>query len=137
MYGLMQGSSSKCTQDSSQGSSADFDCVPEIKESSSTSSETGVCNNCESSQKQCIICCAKPANASIIHGKYAHQISCYKCARKLQKQKKRCPICRRTIDRVVHQITNVWDMCIWMKCSNIREFLFNLFEFSDSLVQYY
>ncbi|XP_071038461.1 E3 ubiquitin-protein ligase Mdm2 isoform X2 [Parasteatoda tepidariorum] len=62
---------------------------------------------CEADSKLCLLCCSRPANASIIHGKYAHQISCYRCAKKLQHENKRCPVCRRTIDRVVYQITAV------------------------------
>lgn len=68
------------------------------------SSEPGCSQNTESSAKLCIICCASPANASIIHGKYAHQVSCYRCACILKKRKKGCPVCRRTIEKVVHQI---------------------------------
>ncbi|XP_054718083.1 E3 ubiquitin-protein ligase Mdm2-like [Uloborus diversus] len=60
--------------------------------------------NISPSEKLCIICCSSPALGSIIHGKFAHQATCYRCARTLQKQKKRCPICRRNIQKVVHQI---------------------------------
>ena len=49
----------------------------------------------------CSICYQRPKNACFIHGKTAHQMSCYQCARKLWKIQSRCPICRRQIDRIV------------------------------------
>lgn len=55
--------------------------------------------------KLCLLCCSKPVNSSIIHGKFAHSISCFGCARRLQLKKRRCPICRRTIEKVVYQIS--------------------------------
>lgn len=99
---LSQSSSGVCSQSSRTSSSLPpADCLPDNP----------------SDAKLCIICCEKTANASIIHSKYAHQVTCYKCARKLQKQKKRCPICRRTIDRVVHQISSWWSFYYHNLCA--------------------
>ncbi|XP_035217398.1 E3 ubiquitin-protein ligase Mdm2-like, partial [Stegodyphus dumicola] len=61
----------------------------------------------EKSIELCLICCSKPANASIIHGNIGHVICCYKCALKLKRRNKRCPVCRRTIDKVVYQVCSV------------------------------
>ena len=49
----------------------------------------------------CSICYLRPQNANFVHGKTAHQLSCYQCARKVWKIQPRCPICRRQIDRIV------------------------------------
>ena len=49
----------------------------------------------------CSICYLRPQNANFVHGKTAHQISCYQCARKVWKIQPRCPICRRQVDRIV------------------------------------
>lgn len=52
----------------------------------------------------CSICCLRPKNASIIHGRLAHQATCYQCARKLLNDGARCPVCRRKIHMVCKQI---------------------------------
>ncbi|XP_054709277.1 E3 ubiquitin-protein ligase Mdm2-like [Uloborus diversus] len=85
-------------------SRTDRDSAPSTQESLSSSQEIA---NTDAVRKNtlCIICCRKPANASIVHSRYAHQVACYKCAKKLKKQKQRCPVCRRTIDKVVYQVT--------------------------------
>ncbi|XP_071942639.1 E3 ubiquitin-protein ligase Mdm2-like isoform X2 [Antedon mediterranea] len=49
----------------------------------------------------CMICLSRTKNASIIHGKSAHQVSCYSCAKKLRRHGKPCPVCRRKIQHVV------------------------------------
>ncbi|CAH1799074.1 unnamed protein product [Owenia fusiformis] len=49
----------------------------------------------------CAICLTKPKDASIIHGKTGHQVCCYKCAKKLLKRRKPCPVCRRPIENVI------------------------------------
>jgi len=52
----------------------------------------------------CIFCYAEPRNATIIHGKLGHQLSCYPCAKKLWKEHARCPVCRRKIEKIVKLI---------------------------------
>lgn len=49
----------------------------------------------------CVICMARPKTGSIIHGTTGHQVCCYKCARRLKRQRKPCPVCRRPINKVV------------------------------------
>ena len=49
----------------------------------------------------CSICYLRPQNANFVHGKTAHQLSCYQCARKVWKIQPKCPICRRQVDRIV------------------------------------
>lgn len=48
----------------------------------------------------CAMCMVRPRNGIIGHGQTSHRFGCYKCSHKLLTQNKRCPICRRHIDRV-------------------------------------
>lgn len=50
---------------------------------------------------KCIICFDRPKNASIIHGCTGHQACCYRCAKKLKRFSKPCPICRRPIQKII------------------------------------
>merc|ERR1711915_1151935 len=52
----------------------------------------------------CLMCCQRPKNASLIHGKLGHQVCCYPCAKKLWKKRSRCPICRRKVERIIKLI---------------------------------
>merc|ERR1719431_1569495 len=52
----------------------------------------------------CEFCCLRPKNASLIHGRLAHQVCCYPCGKKLWKKKARCPVCRRKVERIVKNI---------------------------------
>ncbi|XP_013419773.1 protein Mdm4 [Lingula anatina] len=49
----------------------------------------------------CVICMSKPKEASIIHGKTGHQVTCYSCAKRLKWSGRPCPICRRPIQKVI------------------------------------
>ncbi|KAL3881737.1 hypothetical protein ACJMK2_028133 [Sinanodonta woodiana] len=49
----------------------------------------------------CMICLSKPKTASIIHGSSGHQVCCFSCAVRLKRKGKACPVCRRTIQKVV------------------------------------
>lgn len=52
----------------------------------------------------CSICCLRPKNATIIHGRLSHQATCYQCARRLLDDGARCPVCRRKIHMVCKHI---------------------------------
>ncbi|KAK3856397.1 hypothetical protein Pcinc_037284 [Petrolisthes cinctipes] len=52
----------------------------------------------------CSICFLRPKNAIIVHGKLAHQATCYQCARRLLKTGSPCPVCRRKIHMVAKNI---------------------------------
>ncbi|GFR66240.1 E3 ubiquitin-protein ligase Mdm2-like [Elysia marginata] len=54
-----------------------------------------------SKNEACVVCLTRPKTASIIHGKTGHQVCCYSCAKKLKKQRRACPICRRPIQKVI------------------------------------
>lgn len=49
----------------------------------------------------CLICTTRPKDASIIHGHTGHQVSCYKCAKKLRRRGRPCPVCRRPIQKII------------------------------------
>ena len=52
----------------------------------------------------CTLCCAEPKNACLVHGRISHQVCCYGCARKLFKNKRPCPVCRRRIEKITKNI---------------------------------
>ena len=52
----------------------------------------------------CTLCCAQPKNACLVHGRISHQVCCYGCARKLFKNKRPCPVCRRRIEKITKNI---------------------------------
>ena len=49
----------------------------------------------------CIFCHSKKKNTAFIHGKNAHLVSCYKCAKKSWKKHSACPICRFKVEKYV------------------------------------
>ncbi|XP_042149157.1 E3 ubiquitin-protein ligase Mdm2 isoform X4 [Ixodes scapularis] len=97
------------TQESSQESPQES---PEASVGSETSSQelrdlleagpSGVSQEVGSVQDPCSMCLVRPRTAILGHGKTSHRFGCYRCSRKLLQQNKRCPICRRHIDRVYH-----------------------------------
>ena len=54
--------------------------------------------------RSCHFCSRITDKAAFIHWRIAHQIGCYVCAKKLMKDKKPCPICRRKIEKVCRVI---------------------------------
>ncbi|CAL1261640.1 unnamed protein product [Larinioides sclopetarius] len=50
----------------------------------------------------CLLCCARPADCSIIHSKVGCVICCFRCGKRLLAENKRCPTCRRKIERIVY-----------------------------------
>lgn len=49
----------------------------------------------------CDICCVRPKDACLIHGRIAHQVCCYTCAKKMYKKNRKCPYCRIKIEKIV------------------------------------
>jgi hypothetical protein len=48
----------------------------------------------------CAFCCSRLKDACFVHGRTSHQISCYPCAKKIFKNHKTCPVCRRRIEKI-------------------------------------
>lgn len=51
--------------------------------------------------EMCTICLVRPKCAILIHGRTSHRLTCYKCAKTLERKNLPCPVCRRHIQRVV------------------------------------
>lgn len=49
----------------------------------------------------CKLCRVRPRNGNIIHGRTAHLITCFPCARRLHKFKAPCPGCGKIIQKVI------------------------------------
>ncbi|KAM4699273.1 protein Mdm4 [Discoglossus pictus] len=49
----------------------------------------------------CTLCHRRPRNGNVIHGRTAHLVTCFSCARSLQKTRKGCPVCQKQIQMVV------------------------------------
>jgi rRNA maturation endonuclease Nob1 len=51
-----------------------------------------------------IVCYRRVKDASFVHGQILHQAWCYPCAKRIFKEKARCPICRRQIEKITKHI---------------------------------
>ncbi|XP_053310335.1 protein Mdm4 [Spea bombifrons] len=49
----------------------------------------------------CQLCQRRPRNGNVVHGRTAHMVACFTCARSLQKTRKGCPVCQKPIQMVV------------------------------------
>lgn len=57
-----------------------------------------------SSEGLCTLCFSQPKNACLVHGRISHQVCCYGCAKKLFKNRRGCPVCRRRIEKITKNI---------------------------------
>jgi len=49
----------------------------------------------------CLVCQTVPRNATFVHQGTGHTVCCLECAKLVERTKKGCPVCRRTIDTVI------------------------------------
>merc|ERR1719270_1543347 len=49
----------------------------------------------------CLLCCHRKMDASLVHGNIGHQVCCYPCAKKLWRKRSDCPVCRRTVEKII------------------------------------
>ncbi|XP_018423319.1 PREDICTED: protein Mdm4 [Nanorana parkeri] len=49
----------------------------------------------------CTLCQQRPRNGNVVHGRTAHLVTCFHCARSLQKTRMGCPVCKKPIQMVV------------------------------------
>ncbi|KAL1487754.1 hypothetical protein ABEB36_015589 [Hypothenemus hampei] len=54
----------------------------------------------------CMFCYSAPKDSIFLHTNIAHRCCCYNCAKKTLKMGKRCPICNRTVNKVVKIFTS-------------------------------
>jgi hypothetical protein len=52
----------------------------------------------------CLLCRVNQKDASLIHGRTGHQVCCYPCGKNIWRQNRRCPVCNRTVEKVVKNI---------------------------------
>lgn len=51
--------------------------------------------------KACLVCQKRPRNGNIVHGKTAHLVTCFACAKMLKKGRSPCPVCKKQIQMVI------------------------------------
>ncbi|NWU42437.1 MDM4 protein, partial [Hylia prasina] len=49
----------------------------------------------------CSLCRHRPRDGNIVHGRTAHLVACFRCARMLKKKRAPCPVCRKEIKMVI------------------------------------
>ena len=52
-------------------------------------------------EEKCELCLTESRNAIFVHGTSGHQFGCYTCAKKHWQSSKSCPVCRKTINKVI------------------------------------
>ncbi|XP_061488192.1 protein Mdm4 isoform X2 [Rhineura floridana] len=51
--------------------------------------------------KPCLVCQKRPRNGNIVHGRTAHLVACFTCAKMLKKGRSPCPVCKKQIQMVI------------------------------------
>ncbi|XP_053102735.1 protein Mdm4 isoform X2 [Hemicordylus capensis] len=51
--------------------------------------------------KPCLMCQKRPRNGNIVHGRTAHLVACFTCAKMLKKARSPCPVCKKQIQVVI------------------------------------
>ncbi|NWV20768.1 MDM4 protein, partial [Origma solitaria] len=49
----------------------------------------------------CFLCQLRPRDGNIVHGRTAHLVACFRCARMLKRRRSPCPVCRKEIKMVI------------------------------------
>ncbi|NXG41420.1 MDM4 protein, partial [Psilopogon haemacephalus] len=49
----------------------------------------------------CFLCQHRPRDGNIVHGRTAHLVACFRCAKMLKKKRSPCPVCRKEIELVI------------------------------------
>lgn len=60
----------------------------------------------------CRLCRVRPRDGNIIHGRTAHMLTCFPCARKLHKCHAPCPGCGQIIQKVIKMFV-AWQLKKW------------------------
>jgi len=72
--------------------------------SPASSMDSGFFSSNKEDNSLCLFCVTRKKNASLVHGRIGHQVCCYPCAKKLWRKKAECPVCRRTVERIIKLI---------------------------------
>ncbi|XP_060525125.1 E3 ubiquitin-protein ligase Mdm2-like [Cylas formicarius] len=62
--------------------------------------------NDETTSELCLFCNNAPKDSIFLHTTLAHRCCCYPCAKKTLKTTKRCPICNRSVNKVLRIFTS-------------------------------
>ncbi|NWV43831.1 MDM4 protein, partial [Grantiella picta] len=76
------------------GENRDFSGIKEEEEVESLESIKTLLN-------PCFLCQHRPRDGNIVHGKTAHLVACFRCARMLKRKRSPCPVCRKEIKMVI------------------------------------
>lgn len=87
------------------GKDESFDMQKSSMESVGKSTVPSAQNEKENSE-MCIICNNAPKDSIFLHTNIAHQCCCYRCAKRTLHTIKRCPICNRSVNKVVKIYTS-------------------------------
>ncbi|XP_054032497.1 protein Mdm4 [Dryobates pubescens] len=49
----------------------------------------------------CFLCQHRPRDGNIVHGRTAHLVACFRCAKMLKRKRSPCPVCRKEIELVI------------------------------------
>ncbi|KAL7985315.1 hypothetical protein Chor_003885 [Crotalus horridus] len=66
-----------------------------------TEKEVQPLENSKELLKPCLVCLKRPRNGNIVHGRTAHLVSCFTCAKRLKKGRSVCPVCKKQIQMVI------------------------------------
>ncbi|CAH1173509.1 unnamed protein product [Phaedon cochleariae] len=74
--------------------------------SASSFSSTTTEKSTSDTSELCIFCNSAPKDSIFLHTNVAHQCCCYRCAKRTLHTIKRCPICNRSVNKVVRIFTS-------------------------------
>lgn len=94
--------------ESQKSSTEKDDCVDVTKASGESVGKSTVppSQNEKENSELCIICNNAPKDSIFLHTNIAHQCCCYRCAKRTLHTIKRCPICNRSVNKVVKIYTS-------------------------------
>ncbi|CAG9832934.1 unnamed protein product [Diabrotica balteata] len=96
------------SEESSKTSGYSSECLTRTKSPESSQSNTEISSqvsnsfeSVQSSSELCIMCNIAPKDSIFLHTNIGHQCCCYKCAKRTLHAIKRCPICNRSVNKIV------------------------------------
>ncbi|XP_013931710.1 PREDICTED: protein Mdm4 [Thamnophis sirtalis] len=93
--------SSKSSMDSLDLALGCEDKEPSLRFVKCTEKEVQPLENSKELLKPCLVCLKRPRNGNIVHGRTAHLVACFTCAKRLKKARSVCPVCKKQIQMVI------------------------------------
>lgn len=104
---VVGGSSQEEKQDITKNEDSVSSTVTSSTESVGKSQSASQSNQIEKENSElCIMCKNAPKDSIFLHTNIAHQCCCYKCAKRTLYTYKRCPICNRSVNKIVKIYTS-------------------------------